>query len=668
LHFRPADEREHDEDTTMNFRTHGFLVRTALPLGLSLAAGLLLTTLLSHGDAGLQQPAGDDGEASAVAVSAIAADTAERQEQAGAARSGFYSAPAGQVLHHAFSAATRIALHTKDAAQSSDLQTRLNGTMTVAILDRRADELVARVTFAVTEGTTRHGGQESPLPVADPAMLALATPTLVHMRDDGTTLGYGFAEDVQSEHRNWFRALWSAHRFVARDAAGTWTTREDDVVGTADAEYRWARPFVVDGAVAGGNLHKKKRGYDTASPHGTATVVGTGEAHLNPSIGWLETARMEEAIEATIDEVGIQTTSAFTAEWRLQAVDWQVAEVGTGLWSRAWQPVCGNQERAAVNAGREAAHYRASLAGVTVDRLCADLAAMVAAGAIDSPEGYGKKLDLTWLLRLDPEALARATTLLPSLSVEVAGLLLSAIGASELPAAQALLARVFADPQQDAVRRQAAAWAMVQVQAPALNVVQGFAAALSNAQSLDAGVAAGVLALGTMAGRVAADARPAAMQLLLQLEAPAALQRGGLANWLEALGNAGQAEGLPAALRHHRAADEFVRAAAVSAVRSIGDQAALQIVLAGADDGEPIVRARAAEVLAQRGEPVALPRLAQLLEREPDAQVRQAAVGALAGRAAEPAVAAMLRGRASRDPDAEVRRLAAEALAGAARR
>ncbi|HEX6810974.1 MAG TPA: HEAT repeat domain-containing protein [Planctomycetota bacterium] len=94
------------------------------------------------------------------------------------------------------------------------------------------------------------------------------------------------------------------------------------------------------------------------------------------------------------------------------------------------------------------------------------------------------------------------------------------------------------------------------------------------------------------------------------------------------------------------------RVAAASSLRSVAEPAALQVILLGTEDGEPFVRARAAEVLAQRTEPVSLSRLERMLDRDPDPRVRLAAVAALAHRASDPAVASMLRRRVGNDVDA----------------
>lgn len=645
----------------MNARTQLLSIRTAAMTG-----GALLVAscwLLLTGDEPAAPVSANDVIAGGHAPGAIAAGV-PGSERSGAAvpeeRRGFYSAPVGQVLRHAFTATTTLAMQSRQAAGSTEVSMHIHGGMEVAVVARRADELIARVCFQQVEGTTRQGSNEFPLRRGDPLAQSLAVPTLVWMRDDGQTLGYRFAAGTQPEHRNWIRGLWSAHRFVVT-ASARWTASEGDVVGTAATDYSWVEPFVTDGVIAGGHLRKSKLRYADDQPHAVATVVGKGEAHLNPSIGWLEQARWQESVQVALDEIAMTTASSMTAEWRLQDTDWlPAAELVS--WDGSWEPVCGRNERGG-QIDAEAERYRERLSGVGVDQLCAELAAMVAAGVVGSPEGYGKKLDLTWLLKLQPDALARAMQLLPTLSPDVAGLLLSAIGGTELPQAQAFLAWMFADPAQAVELRQSAAWAMVQVREPALDVVQRFAATLAADRPFDAGVAAGVLALGTMSGRIAATARPAAVEQLLALEGQAE-RHGALANWLEALGNAGQPEGLAAAQRHQHSDDPMVRTAAVSAVRSVAGDAALALLLAGAADAEPMVRARAVELLAERPEAPAFGKIAQVLGQDVEARVRLTAVQVLAGQVAVPQVAQLLQRTAAGDADPEVRAAAQAALQG----
>ncbi|MBK8095751.1 MAG: HEAT repeat domain-containing protein [Planctomycetes bacterium] len=644
----------------MNARPRPLSIRILAIAGCCLlAAGWLLTRMASAP----VLPAGTLMTANTQRGECPASPTATGGDERVAAteeRRGFYSAPVGQVLRHAFTATTTLALRSQQAAGSTDVMMQVHGGMQVTVLARRTGELIVQVSFDQVEGTTRQGSNEFPLRSGDPLAQALAAPTEVWLRDDGQTLGYRFAAATSPEYRNWIRGLWSAHRFVAA-AEQQWTTREEDIVGTAAGSYRWTEPFVTDGAITGGHLRKDTSGYLVNDAHATATVTGRGEAHLNPSIGWLERARWQETVKVALDEVAMTTTSTLAAEWRLREVDWATA-LESVSWDAAWEPVCGNQERGG-QSDAEADRYRQRLSGVSVDQLCAELAAMVAAGSVSSPEGYGKKLDLTWLLKLQPDALARAMQVLPTLSNDVAGLLLSAIGGTELPSAQAFLASVFGDAARPVELRQSAAWAMVQVREPALDVVQRFAASLAADQPFDAGVAAGVLALGTMAGRVADDARPAAFAQLLGMEAHA-VRHGALANWLEAVGNAGRPEGLAAALRHQHSDDPMVRTAAVSAVRSLTGDVALALLLAGAADGEPMVRARAVEILAERTEPAALPRVAQVLADDADPRVRLTAVQVLAGQAHVPQVAQLLQRVAGGDADPEVRAAATAALQG----
>jgi HEAT repeats len=590
----------------------------------------------------------------------------DRETEDTTAPTGFYHAAVGQVCRFEWKADSTTAIHAAKQAGTSKLQVRLGGVMTTTVLARRGDEMIVELEFPKVTGTFGTNGQRSKLG-QDALTSALATCTLLRMRDNGTTLGYAFAKSVGPKHRNFIRGLWTACRFVARDTRdAAWRTTEQDVIGTAELEYRWRKPILQGNRVIGGELHRRKLGYrqpeDAAdSAHGTLTGEGEGTAHLNPDLGWFETARWTESVTRQIDEVGVKVVSSLSAQWRLTDVEWREIADTDALWRTSWQSVAAQAETGASSEADLANQNRERLRGATLGRLLADLELLLSQNASHA-DIYAKKLDLTWLLRLRPEAMTRLQGMLSGMTANVQGLAISAIGATELPGAQTFLAQLFGNAANSAAQRQAAAWSMMQVRKPQGASVLAFAKALSGrARMDDEGVAAGILALGTMLGRTDPAARDEAFATLVGLEA-AAIREGALANWLEALGNAAVPGALPFAQRHRDHAAANVRAGAIAAVRRVAGGDALALVAAGLSDQQPAVRALAAEILATRAEPAALAAVERMLRAEKDARVRSAAVAALDARLRDPRARAMVARVARNDPDAGVRKMAAAIL------
>jgi HEAT repeat protein len=421
------------------------------------------------------------------------------------------------------------------------------------------------------------------------------------------------------------------------------------------------RPFTEDGLVVGGQLGKRKLGYRGASAGQHALQAeGNGQALLNPSIGWFEQAHWQESLRREVREIGVQSTSTMTAHWSLVDTGWREVGDGEALWNTAWQPVAGEPEGQAVDE-MEAAHYAERLAGVRAEDLVQRLAQLLQPPAAEANAVFGVQLDLVWLLRLRPQELSRLQAMLPALDQASAKVVIDALGASELPAAQTLLAELFSDYSRASWTREAAAVAMMQVRAPQGSTVLAFAQSLLQTGVTDDGSTTGALALGMMVSRADASTQAAAAAALLGMEALVQRQ-GSVAEWLEALGNAGQPDVLAVASRYRAHASAMVRSAAVASMRLVPGDAAVQLMITGLQDAEPAVRARAARVLGMRTEPRAFAALSQMLDTEPDARVRAAGVRALAVRANDPAVAARLRQVAAADAADEVRSLAAGAL------
>jgi HEAT repeat protein len=241
-------------------------------------------------------------------------------------------------------------------------------------------------------------------------------------------------------------------------------------------------------------------------------------------------------------------------------------------------------------------------------------------------------------------------------------MVLSAIAASRLPAAEAIVATTFADPSQPASLRMAAAVASMQFDNPSAPTMATFASALQSAPTFDGPTTAGLFAFGALLERATGEVRNEATRTVVGLE-DAARRQGALPTWLEALGNAGVDAALAAAERY-RSHEQFpVRLAAVSAVRKVAGDAAWRFAAAALGDDEPVVRARAMEVLGERHEAGALSTMLAAVAAEPDARVRLTAVHALGDRVGVAEVRTLLE-RLRQDPAEDVRTAAASLLRG----
>lgn len=605
-------------------------------------------------------PVAADAAPAAQSAAVPQAGAGERSAAAAPAALGFFGAPVGMVMEHDWSADTTVELQATDG-DVARMRVELAGRMTITVLDRQASELIAEVVFPVVDGRLTTAGNQ--LPVARDSALALdlGRPALVRMRRDGEPLGYRFADGVAVDHRNLVRGIWTALRFQPRETAA-WTAQENDVLGTADVEYRWQHATAGDGGARSGKLRKVRVGY-AAPAHGADPVVGTGEGelHWNRDLGWFEQGWWQEQSHRTLSEARIAIGSTLRVQTQLVDIDWRDVHDGASLWAGAWLPAA--SEAATDLAGREAERQLRRLADVTLAQLIADLSALAQQGQLDGEPGHGKHRDLMWLLRTRPGALAELERLLPGLDPALAGAALAAIGATQMPAAQTMLAQLFADASQPLATRLSAAASVFQLERPSAELVGCFAATLQAGTAFDEATAAGMLALGTLAARSGEAARAGAIGNLLALE-PRAAQRGAIGMWLEALGNAGVDAALAAAERYRSAEDARLRLAAVSAVRSVRGDAAWQFAATALQDQTPAVRGRAVEVLASRREAGAFAALASALRGDGDARVRATAIDALAGRAGEPAVRELLHAAAASDADAEVRQLAMRVLAG----
>lgn len=638
--------------------------RRRIALAVLIPATAVLAIVLARPAAGAPAAADPAGPAAAVSdVLPVAAPMVAPRRVAAASAdfTGFFGAPAGSVMRHRWKATTSSAI--ADARGGAvTMKMELQGELIVTVLARVADEALVELVFPVVEGAMATDQGKSPIPRDGELARDLAQPALARLRDTGETLGFRFADGVAAQSRNVLRGLWATLRFQPVGDRDAWTAEESHPQGTATVAYRWVEPRSEGGRIVGGRLGKRVERLTTSDDHRGDELVGAGEgmATFDAELGWHSAVAWRDECTRRVASSGMTLSTVQEIAVDLVDFEWRDVSAAAAAWRGDWSPV-GNEADPSVrrrDLGRRAARFRA----VSFDQILADLASVAARDGLSGDTGHALFVDLASLLELDAAAMARAQQLVALADARVAGFVLAAMGATQLPTAQDFLARTFADGRNAASLRASAAIAMIGVRAPTAAAVQSVAAGVRAQADFKGDAATGLFALGALVGRTTGPARTAAIASLLAFEGQAIAQ-GALPEWLEAVGNAGIVEGLSVSDRHRDHADPGVRAGAVAAVRLLTGPAATERLVAFLADAVPGVRITGIEALAQRAEAAAIDAVAAAALGDVDVAVRRAGARALAAHAAVDGVARVLRQLVQQDRDESVRTAAAEALA-----
>lgn len=271
--------------------------------------------------------------------------------------------------------------------------------------------------------------------------------------------------------------------------------------------------------------------------------------------------------------------------------------------------------------------------------------------------------DASWLLRLDPQAIADLRELLvdPSLDPKAQSLWLSALAKAGTPEAQSLVLAMLEDARAGESLRGGAAAALFDVVAPTAELTGGVAAHVAALKSLGPVESGTLLALGSIA-RCDDSAQAIAA---LESFGDTARRLDAEDFWLDALANA-RSHRLDAIAR--RALDdprEHVREAGVRALGQVegeGSFAALREI--AASHAEPRLRCAALQQLAPRPEAGSDEVLLAAAEADRDPFVRKSALIALARRGIHAVHRTALERLAQQDADDAVRALAQRMLHG----
>ena len=582
---------------------------------------------------------------------------------------GFFAAPAGSKFDYEFAAraSSGVQIEVADQPVAQRMVLRLRGTMTVLVVARRDDELLVQVDLSGVSADQGVGGVEERSPALEEL---LALPALVRMRADGALLGFAFDPRSNGFVNNLVRSIVCGFRFVVpQDAKTGWEGEEADPTGIATVRYDWLDDQRGDER----RLRRTKTCYRAAPGQRRDLEVGyevrsIAVAMLSSALGWLRSAQVDETLTAKAGAASLRSSTEYEASLELATHTLlRLAELPDVSWDRLWAGVEGVEDTKAIGDSSDRELSELELGDATFASLLADIQALTAITPLDSAALTAASHKLAVLLRLHPDALEQLGRALPTVTPFAADVLLGAVGAAATGPAQRLLAGVAGDAGSAPHLRLSALDSMIQIGAPDDAVL---ASVRNLADDPDAGARLrnkSLLVLGALASRQPQSEstdRDAVVAELIGRE-DRARSAGQLQHWLHALGNSGHEDTLPAIQRYLGDDNAAVRNAAVSALRQFDTPQATSALLDRARSERDLrVRALAVEGLAQRSDSAGLDYVAGVLAREPDADVRSAAVAGLSRQLLRnEAVLPMLQRAAQHDPSPAIRDQAARAMA-----
>lgn len=632
-------------------------ITTLFLLPAALLAGLFLL---------VSRPAGMPGGLTPAAVATATAGPATAP-LAGAAertradrRLGVYWAPVGSRLEFVFRTRTELASTAKDPEHGQRTESQvlnLSGRLVVEVVARRDREAV--VAFACPELVPGLPGGTAPAGELAADLDALRARNFARIDVDGRILGYRFADVLSMPQRDYVRGLFGGFGFVVpADAGEGWTANGSDSTGEFTARYDRETTDPEGGAIV---VRRTKLRYvaqrDAESM--PATLEGEARGTIDArDLGWLRSAVVDDVTRIAVTIAPVEFRVVYHATLELEAATHDPALATDGSFDGTWDPAGGHTEDPAeLLAERDRADWTERLRGQSVETLTAAMAELLAAGREDSEELFDLWSSARWLLRLEPEAIAKVSALLAAAEIDpkLASLWLSALADAGSEAAQGAVLATWNDGARSADVRAAAAAAMFDVAEPSAELVQGVADGVAALRTIDGVDATAVLALGALAQRapeLMAGDRTALAAVEGWQEQARRLEAEDL--WLDALGNA-RSPRLEAAARE--VLDDprlHVREAAVRALGRVeGESAFATLRRLGSDDPSPELRAEALGQLANRPEPAARDALLTAAETDGELVVRRAALRAILRSGVQAGDRARLEtlARNERDPD-----------------
>jgi len=476
---------------------------------------------------------------------------------------------------------------------------------------------------------------------------------LINYRRDGTLDSILYPKGLHADTKNELSWLVAALQQVAPadPMAGSWTTREPDQTGLYEARYQ-------RGANAPNTVVKHKLRYIEISDPETGAgpddyAIEAEQVTDIGNDGWPKTLRADESDRVEASDVVLAIDARITAAL-LDSGD------GNDIVARAdelFANMVADELAAEVGLGDLREDLDRQMTG---GRSVADLLAAIRDA--DSEARNHLLFATAAALRLDPEGVAGVESAIRGEDPgEAANIMLGALGASGLDAAQDALGDLLTDDDVAPEHRLSATASLAQSASHTPESIEDLRQAAdgepSNVQR------AATLALGA-AARANEGGEALVAELLEKLAAATTTEERILL--LGALGNTGHIDALPALSAAAADANARIRKEAVEALRFIADDR-VDVLIGQALTGDPdsSVRGAALFAVAFRSLAVHLTGLSQVAQSEPDAGVRRALVTLLASQVADPGAMQILSYMAANDDDADVRAAAAAAVAEA---
>ncbi len=557
----------------------------------------------------------------------LAAAEAAPGRTAAAADLGCHGALAGSTFRYRVTDTMTFVVHSAEGAAQPAGSLHLVGEVLTTVLDRRPTGILVQqqlhgLRFFDPNGRTITGDA-----MAERWLAAAAAPVSVHFGPLGTVLGYGFADGLDGDQRNFLRGTLGLFSIEAPAATDLWQRVETDNTGEFAAEYRQ-----LDASSPTQRAVERRRlGYRTMvgqEPTPEHRLRGATRAQFATDLGWIAGVQTDEGMTMRLPLADLQVVSTRRADVVLLEHGFAPVAVDVAdVWRRTTATVHSSEPTGSHAIDMELAHWRQQLQGATLDGLLAELQALLGARPVDDAAVNALFLKLQWLARLDPAAIdaLRDGVLAGTLPNGTTPTALAALAAAGTPAAQAALVAVREQRTLAVETRLAATIAAVQLDAPSNALLQSLWHDAGGGAGDDAEVrGSSMLVLGVLSGRnheQLADGRTAT-QALLAMEAQA-IATGDLSTWLLAVGNTGTGEALPIADRYLEHADATVRASACVLLRRVpGDGAIERLAARALRDVASTVRGEAIRELGRRSEPAARAALEQVLANEPDEELR----------------------------------------------
>jgi hypothetical protein len=528
--------------------------------------------------------------------SASLRDTDSRETRVRRTGTGVYSAPTGSVLRFRQASTMRLQMKLPGAETPVTSSMETTGSITIEVVARRDDEVLALLDFSGTTGTREQAGDVAPLVELG---RELTDPVGLRLRDDGTVLGYRFGLHADATRRFVHTLMAGMLLVVPGGAEGTWSTQETDHTGRVECRYKETSADPGAREIERAKIRYLGQEVDTG---------GVTLARFDRDLGWVRRAETHETSSMVDPESATAIDYAASLEIELVDATMQDGRVAEFAWDAT------EITPSALLAGHAASEeLDAGVAMRQAQAILEELDRLTATDGLDRYQVQRIIQELAELVGAQPAVLVvlKAFAFDPVADLYAVEVVLAGIATADTPHAQEFLSEsLLTASLRDAVRISAAT-SVLALDRPSSELIGALESLWYSADDRGGELAqTGMLALGAAVGR----GSPEAVQNLIAMEHTAA-GRGALVDWLRAVGNAGSAEGVPAIARYLQGQESGVRHAAVDALRDIDDARVA-----------PLLR----QVLTDERDVGIRLSAARWLSRQPDASSRSMVDGLLA--------------------------------------